>query len=149
MPNQTTVNDQELEKHLFNLVSKYDYDLKASYIQQLTMETKNLLEYGEEIQGGERFRTIEWTGFLDWFAKDFDTKLQIELDRRATEKSTLVTIEASLFTTLTMIGIAFVAFMFFVITVILLKIEANTREEEETSVEEEIEVEEEIKVEEN
>ena len=135
--NQTTVSAKELEKYLFNLVSIYDYDLKTSYLQQLALETKNLVDYGEEIHDGATFKTIEWTGFLNWFSKDFDTKLQEELDKRATEKSTLITIEASLFTTLTMIGIAFAAFMFFVLTVLLLKIEANTREEE-IPVEEEV-----------
>ena len=128
--NQPSVNAQEFEKYLFNLVSKYDYDIKTSYIKQLSVQTKNLAEYGEEIHDGATVKTIEWTNFLNWFSQDFDTQLREELNKRATAKSTLVTIEASLFTTLIMVGVTFVAFMFFILTVLLLKIEANTRKEE-------------------
>jgi len=127
---QVDVNVPELEKYLFNLLNKYDYDLKSSYLEQLSDESENLLSYGQEIQNGASYKSIEWTDFLNWFSRDFDAKLNAELDRREAQKSELVSIEASLFTVFVFLGIGFVVLMFLIITVLLLKIESNTRSED-------------------
>ena len=128
--NQVAVNTNSLEEYLFRLLSKYDYDLKTSYLQQLSEEAKNLAAYGDDIQNGAVKKTIEWTDFLNWFENDFDAQLQAELDKRAMNETNVITIESSVFTLLTIIGITFVVLMFLIMMLLLLKIEANTRKED-------------------
>lgn len=128
--NQVPVNTKSLEEYLFKLLSKYDYDLRVSYLQQLAEETENLAAYGDEIKEGAVQKTIEWTSFLNWFENDFDSQLLAELDKRAMNETDVITIESSMFTMLVVIGITFVVLMFLIMMLLLLKIEANTRKED-------------------
>jgi predicted PurR-regulated permease PerM len=128
--NQVPVNTNSLEEYLFKLLSKYDYDLRNSYLEQLSAETENLAAYGNEIKEGVVQKTIEWTSFLNWFENDFDSQLLAELDKRAMNETDVITIESSMFTMLAMIGITFVVLMFLIMMLLLLKIESNTRKED-------------------
>jgi hypothetical protein len=128
--NQSAVDPQSLEKYLFDSLSRYDYKLKTSYIEQLAVQTKKLVAYGEEIQGGSTAKTIEWVDFLNWFEKDFEAQLLAELDKRETDRTEVVSIEASVFTLAVSIGAIFLVSMLFIMMLLLLKIETNTRKEE-------------------
>ena len=128
--NQSAVDPQSLEKYLFDSLSMYDYKLKTSYIEQLAVQTTKLVAYGEDIQDGSTAKTIAWVDFLNWFAKDFEAQLLAELDKRETDKTEVVSIQTSVFTLVVGVGIIFLVSMLFVMMLLLLKIETNTRKED-------------------
>ncbi len=61
------VDQSGLEEYLFKLVSKYDYRLRTSYMKQLSVESKNLMQYGEASRADITKKIINWESFLDWF----------------------------------------------------------------------------------
>lgn len=122
---QSNVDERGLEEYLFKLVSKYDYRLRTAYMQQLSVESKNLMEYGEESRADITKKIINWESFLDWFSNDFESQLQANSTKM--ENSETSTYMGFSSTKLMRLGASYLVVMFFIIILFLVKIERNTR----------------------
>lgn len=124
--NQRTVNDRGLEEYLFDKASRYNYDLRTSYIKQLSVESKNLEAYASELKNNANNKAIEWTDFLNWFSYDFETQLQEEEARVA---ANTMTEDASKAELLHLMEKSLMVLISAIMMLFLIKIEANTRKE--------------------
>lgn len=104
--NQAEANSQSLEEHLFTIVSKYDYDLRSSYLTQLVKGTSNLVSYSEVVATDNTKSKIRWTDFLNWFTSDFDYQLN-----NSSTITEYVTIESTQFTNATLGGMIIIVLM--------------------------------------
>lgn len=120
LTNQKNANAQRLEEYLFKQVSNYNYDLRASYIKQLSLETENLLDYAEEAKEDSTKKAIEWTDFLNWFHYDFEDQLNSKTDMKKVEK-----VEASSADVFTVYMLVLVTLALFSIMLQLLRIESK------------------------
>ena len=122
---QSNVDERGLEEYLFKLISKYDYKFRTAFMQQLSVESKNLTVYGEESRADVTKKIINWESFLDWFSNDFESQLQANATQiDGTETSAHMGISSSKLMTL---AASYVVVMFFTIMLFLIKIERNTR----------------------
>jgi hypothetical protein len=98
---QAIPNRDALEEGLFMIVSKFDYPLRSSYLEQLVKETNNLVNYSEVVAIDKTKTTIKWIDFLDWFSADFEYQL-----KNNTFKEESITINMTQFEQIVIGGIA-------------------------------------------
>jgi len=122
---QNNVDERGLEEYLFKLISKYDYKFRTAYMQQLSVESKNLMAYGEESRADVTKKIINWESFLDWFSNDFESQLQANAAQiESTKTSAHMGFSSS---KLMNLAASYMVIMFFIIILFLIKIERNTR----------------------
>lgn len=140
---QSNVDERGLEEYLYKLISKYDYKLRTAYMQQLSVESKNLMVYGEESRADITKKIINWESFLDWFSNEFESQIQASSAKvKSSKVDTYIGVSSD---KLIKLGSSYVVLMFFIIILFLMKIERNTRKDDSginTDDTEEVEVEE-------
>jgi len=80
-----------------------------------------------KILGGDDQRRPKWIKSLEWFFDERDKHLENEHERIQQEHFEAMTDKAEALTQLMVAGSAFITFMFFVIILVLMRIESNTR----------------------
>ena len=117
---QSEVNKDKFEEYLFKSVSAYDYKVKISYIEQLAIQTEDLVAYATTFKDDKSKNVIVWTGFLDWFSYDFDEQLN------AQEVNGSEVLEESQSSKIESIRMALIVLILFTMMLLLIKIEENT-----------------------
>jgi len=106
-----------------------------SYMSQLSKASRELFNYTEVLKNNPDKEIISWIAFLEWFSGKFEASISNEQERIQSEELEALADKASALTTLGVVGGALVAFMLFTMMLALLRIEINTRKDEDNQAE--------------
>lgn len=132
---QSTINQDRFDEYLFDLVFKYEHDLRLVYLEQLSQASSELLSYAEDVKSNNA-KVIDWNEFLDWFSYDFDDQLQAKEMKNVNEDTTNMFLNRD----------TLILFVLLLIVILQLRIEENTSikidgvKAEEVSTDEESEI---------
>lgn len=125
---QGAVNEQALESYLLSQTMSLE---KAEYVNFLKTLLKELVKLNDSNSivpdgfGGTVY--LEWNSFLEWFVRDYMSEYEKEIARVNKEKAVQSQEKTEALTTAVAAAIAFSAFVFFCMILLLVHIERNIR----------------------
>jgi len=138
---QEGVTVDQIFEFMKGLSKKYDDDSFLMLQQQLENGLKSLFHYGEDFKESKK-DAIAWRDFIDWFLKDFNMQIQKENQKyqnslnelqqaKNQKQNKALEAQVELLQLLTALGTALIAFILLTMILVLFKIEANTRKNNE------------------
>jgi len=120
----------KLNDHLFKVLVTQN-DNSFTLTQALEDFTDTLKDQAEELKNlnNTDVRRVTWLQSLNWFLGEIDSQILAEENRIEKEHNLARRDRSSALQTIAISGVAFLVFMLFVIILVLLKIENNTRSE--------------------
>lgn len=119
-----------LENYLYKSYIDYpNNDLKIRFMSELKEASSDFLNNTKEIKKSNSNKFISEIEFITWFTTEFNTQVNDEVQRIEAEEEQVLLNKMSATANLPIIGALFGIFLLLVLVLVLLKIERNTRVE--------------------
>ncbi len=110
-------------------LGKDEGNFNLSYMEDLKDFVEDMRDDADEVKTlkADDIRRVSWDDQIKWFFKKQDAHWNAELERIESERVEVMVNKAKALTQLMVVGVAFGLFMCFVIMLVLIRIESNTR----------------------